>query len=92
MLTKGIFTVLLLITSLSSYPQSDKIVGEYFLELGNEKHQIEYRLNLNQDGTFTFNSTAIIELPPQKVQKYAKGTWKADGKLVSFFADSEKFS
>ena len=47
-------------------------------------------MNLNQDGTFTFHSITVIELPPQKVQKYAKGTWSVDGKVVSFFTDNEK--
>jgi hypothetical protein len=90
MLSKRIFTILLLTTSLSSFSQSEKIVGEYFRELGNEKHHIEYKLNLNQDGTFTFHSITNIELPPQKVEKYGKGTWKSDGKLVSFFTDNGK--
>lgn len=84
------FTIIFLICTLTSFSQSNQIFGEYFRELGNEKHHIEYKLNLNQDGTFIFHSITNIELPPQKVQKYGKGNWKSDGKLVLFFTDNEK--
>ncbi len=88
---KGIFTVLLLITSLSSCSQSDKIIGEYLREFGDEKHRVERKLKLNQDGTFAFHSYSNINAGiPQIVHKYGKGTWSVDDKVVSFFTDNEK--
>lgn len=85
-------SILLLICSYTLFSQSDKVVGDYYLQVGNkEKHLIEYKLNLNQDGTFTFHSYSNIKagIPPI-IHKYGKGTWRMDGKLVSFFTDNEK--
>ena len=64
------------------------MVGDYFVELGNEKHYIEYKLSLNFDGTFQFHSfTNNKSSIPPVVQLFGKGTWKVDGKVVSFFTD-----
>jgi hypothetical protein len=88
---KGIFTILLLITSLSTFSQSDLISGEYFREFGDEEHLVKRKLNLNQDGTFTFHNYSNIKAGiPQVVNRYGKGTWSTDGKVVSFFTDNEK--
>mgnify|MGYP001826397308 CR=1 FL=1 len=85
-------TLLLLICNWTLFSQSDNLVGDYYLEAGNrEKHLIEYKLNLNQDGTFTFHSYSNIKAGiPQITHKYGKGTWSVDGKVVSFFTDNEK--
>ncbi|MBQ4915603.1 hypothetical protein J8L85_14200 [Maribacter sp. MMG018] len=87
---KTILTTLFLISTLTSFSQSDKIIGEYFLELGNGKHQIEYRLNIYSDGTFVFHSYTNNQngIPPI-VHKYGKGTWKLNGEVVSFFTSKE---
>lgn len=88
---KKTFTIIFLISTLISFSQSDKIFGEYFREFGDEKHRVERKLNLNQDGTFTFHSYSNIKAGiPQIVHKYGKGTWSAEGKVVSFFTDIEK--
>jgi len=88
---KGIFTILFLITSLSSFSQSDLISGEYFLEFGDEEHRVKRKLKLNKDGTFSFHTFSNIKAGiPQIVHKYGKGTWSVDGKIVSFFTDNEK--
>ena len=88
---KKILSAIFLVSTLTSFSQSDKIIGEYFLELGNEKHQIEYRLNLNSDGTFGFHSYTNNQngIPPI-VHTYGKGTWNVDGKVVSFITNKEK--
>lgn len=86
---KKTITIIILVCSLNLFSQSNQISGEYFRELGNEKHLIQYRLNLNQNGTFTFHSYTEIELPPQKVNKYGKGTWKSEGKIISFQTDKD---
>lgn len=87
-----IFTALFLIASLSSFAQTDKIGGVYFRELGNDKHHIEYTLNLNQDSTFTFQSVTNTKmgLNPKIELKHGKGTWKLKGKVVSFHTDKGK--
>ncbi|MFS4493881.1 hypothetical protein [Maribacter sp. 2308TA10-17] len=88
---KRIFIVTFLVSTLASFSQSDKIIGEYFLELGNEKHQIEYRLNLHSDGTFEFHSYVNSKktMPPI-VHKYGKGTWNLDDKVVTFVTSKER--
>ena len=88
---KKTFTIIFLIGSLTSFSQSEEIFGEYFHDLGNEEHRIERKLNLNQDGTFTFHSYSNSKTGiPQIVHKYGKGTWSVDGKVVSFYTDNEK--
>lgn len=53
---KLIIVSLLLITGLNSFAQSKDFLGEYTRTLGEEgKHLIEYKLTLNQDGTFVFH-------------------------------------
>ena len=88
---KRFLTAIFLISTLTLCSQTDKIIGEYFLELGNEKHQIKYRLNLNSDWTFDFHSYTNHQngIPPI-VHKYGKGTWSVDGKIVSFITNEEK--
>ncbi len=88
---KRTFTIIFLISTLTSFSQSDKIFGEYFLGFGDEEHRVERKLNLNHDGTFTFHNYSNIKAGiPQIVHKYGKGTWSADGKVISFFTDNEK--
>ena len=89
---KRFLTAICLISALTLCSQTDKIIGEYFIELGNEKHKIEYRLNLNSDGSFNFHSyTNNQNGVPQIVHKYGKGTWSVDGKVVSFVTDKDKY-
>ncbi|MGB5437899.1 MAG: hypothetical protein WBM98_18545, partial [Maribacter sp.] len=73
------------------YSQSDELIGEYYLKLGDKKHLIEYKLNLNQDGTFIFHSYTnhATGIPPI-VNNYGKGKWSSEGKVISFFSDKEK--
>lgn len=86
-----IFTIIFLISTLTSFSQSNKIFGEYFLAFGNEEHRVERKLNLNHDGTFTFHNYSNIKIGiPQKTHKYGKGSWSTDGKVISFFTDNEK--
>jgi len=87
---KVIGTIITLVCTLTLYAQSNSISGEYRRELGNEKHRIEYTLRLFEDGTFTFHSYTRIELPPQMIHLYGKGTWKVNGKVISFLTDKEK--
>ena len=85
-------TILLLICNWTLFSQSDNLVGDYYLQAGNkEKHLIEYKLTLNQDGTFFFHSYRDHKNGiPWEENKYGKGNWSADGKVVSFFTDKEK--
>lgn len=89
---KAIATILILLTSATLSSQSNTIAGVYSREAGDkEKHFIEYTLNLDQDGTFSFHSFTdqLTTGIPSKVHKYGKGSWNTDGKIVSFFCDKE---
>ena len=89
---KALFTILILISNLTLFSQSDKVVGNYTLTLGNqESHLIEYKLTLNQDGTFFFHSFSNNKhgIPPE-VNKYGKGKWIEENKVISFFSDKQK--
>ncbi|MGB5359645.1 MAG: copper resistance protein NlpE N-terminal domain-containing protein [Eudoraea sp.] len=88
---KKFIAVLFLMSGLTLFSQSDNMIGEYYLKLGDDKHLIEYRLTLNQDQTFIFHSYVNHEAGmPQIINEYGKGNWTADGKIISFFSDNEK--
>jgi hypothetical protein len=89
---KAIFTILILISNLTLLAQSDNEVGDYTLRLeGKENELLEYKLTLNQDGTFFFHYYKYIKngFPPEE-NKYGKGKWIEENKVISFFSDKQK--
>ena len=85
-------TALLLIFNLTLFAQSKQIVGDYTRSLGEEgKHIIEYKLNLNEDGTFEFHSYSKIQggTPPE-VNKYGKGKWSVKNNVVTFSSNKKE--
>ncbi|WP_297798508.1 hypothetical protein [uncultured Eudoraea sp.] len=90
MFLKKIFTILFFFSALFAQSQSNSTVGEYFKKLGGEEHLIEYTLTLREDGTFTFHFHRDHKASiPVITNKYGKGTWSMDGKVVSFFANEQ---
>ncbi len=88
---KAIITIFLLIYKITISAQSDKVAGEYALTLGNEEsHLIDYKLTLNQDGTFYFHSYSNIKrgIPPI-VNKYGKGKWSEEKNVITFKSDKQ---
>ena len=86
------FAALLFITNLTLFAQSNNFSGEYTRSLGEEgKHIIEYKLTLNQDGTFLFYSYSKIKggIPPE-VYKYGKGKWIAKDNIITFSANKQE--
>lgn len=89
---KIIAALLFLISSTALFSQSEAVFGDYLLKLGNtENHLIEYKLTLDQEGTFLFHSyTNIKNAVPAEVNKYGKGKWTATANVVTFFSNKEK--
>jgi hypothetical protein len=89
---KAFFTILILISNLTLFSQVDKAVGDYLLTLKtNDSDILEYKLTLNEDGTFFFHYYSNIKqgIPPE-VNKYGKGKWTIENKVISFFSDKQK--
>lgn len=89
---KLIIKLIILIFNLTLSAQSDNFVGDYSRSLGEEgKHIIEYKLTLNQDGTFLFHSYTKIQngIPPE-VNTYGKGKWTAKDNLITFSANKKE--
>ena len=89
---KIIIATLLLISNLALFAQSNEIVGNYNRTLGTEEnHLIEYKLSLNQDGTFLFHSYSKIKngIPPE-VNKYGKGKWTAKDNVITFTSNKQE--
>ena len=82
-------TVILLFSFLSLSAQSDKLVGEYFHRMGDkEEHLIEYILSIREDRTFYFHSYVNHKKGiPWEENKYGKGKWSMEGKVVTFFTE-----
>jgi hypothetical protein len=88
---KSIFTILILICNLTSFSQSKDVVGDYTLRVETVENQLfEYKLALSQDGTFLFHYYSNIKqgVPPE-VNKYGKGKWSVENKVISFFSDKQ---
>jgi hypothetical protein len=89
---KAIFTILILISNLTLFSQVDKAVGDYLLTLKTKESDLfEYKLTLNEDGAFFFHYYSNIKkgIPPE-VNKYGKGKWTIENKVISFFSDKQK--
>ncbi len=88
---KVLSTILILISNLTIYSQSDEVVGNYTLKLETvDKDVFEYQLTLSQDGTFSFHYYSYIKhgIPPEK-NYYGKGKWTVENKVISFFSDKK---
>src|SRR3954468_8625300 len=89
---KQITTTLFLIFNLTLFAQSNQVVGDYSRTLGDTdgKHVIEYKLTLNQDGTFLFHSYTKMEggVPPE-ANKYGKGKWTSKDNLITFSTNKQ---
>ena len=89
---KLLITTLLLISNFALFAQSNQFSGEYTRSLSEEgKHIIEYKLTLNQDGTFLFHSYVKMQggIPPE-VNKYGKGKWSAKDNMITFSSDKNE--
>ncbi len=87
---KLLITTLLLILKLNLFAQSNQFAGDYTRSLSGENHKIEYKLTLNQDGTFEFHLYSYIQGgTPQEVNKYGKGKWSAKDNLITFSSDKK---
>lgn len=89
---KVIFTILILVSSLTSFGQADKMIGVYKLAIETtDSNVLEYQLTLFQDGTFSFHYYSKIKQgTPPEVNKYGKGKWTVENNLISFFSDKQK--
>jgi hypothetical protein len=90
--TKLIITLLLFISNLSLFAQSNMFVGDYTRSLGEEgKHIVAYKLTLNQNGTFLFHSYSKIKggVPPE-VNQYGKGKWSVKNNLITFLSNKKE--
>lgn len=85
-------TLLLIFNFLSSSAQSSSFAGDYTRSLSEKgKHEIEYKLTLNPDGTFEFHSYSKMQdgVPPE-VNKYGKGKWSAKDNVITFSVDKKE--
>ena len=87
---KHFIITLLLISGISLSAQSNQFSGDYARSLSDDKHIIEYKLTLNQDGTFLFHSYRKMQggTPPEE-NKYGKGKWSVKDNVVTFSSDKK---
>jgi hypothetical protein len=77
--------------NLTLLAQSDKYVGDYEIRYDTKNAIIEYKLKLNSDGTFLFHSYSNhFKATPPEQNKYGKGNWKSEKKVLSFFTNKEQ--
>ena len=89
---KLLITTLLLIFNLTLFAQSSNFAGDYNRTLTEEgKHKIEYKLTLNQDGTFEFHSYSKMQggTPPE-TNSYGKGKWSSKDNVITFSSNKNE--
>ena len=89
---KTIFTILILISNLTLFSQTQEVVGNYKLNLETkDSSSFEYEVTLSQDGTFSFHYYSNIKQgTPTEVNKYGVGNWTIKNNVISFFSDKQK--
>ena len=88
---KLLLTTLLVLFSLSTFAQSNGFTGDYNRTLNTtENNIIDYKLTLNQDGTFVFHYYSKIKngIPPE-VHKYGKGKWTTKDNVITFSSNKQ---
>ncbi|MCD0472409.1 hypothetical protein [Flavobacterium sp. JAS] len=89
---KLILAVLLFILNLTLSAQSNNFAGDYTRSLSEDtKNTTEYKLTLNQDGTFLFHYYTKIQggIPPE-INKYGKGKWSAKNNMITFSSNKKE--
>jgi hypothetical protein len=91
---RTIVSLQFLLLSSPGLSQAETVTGDYFVQLGNKDSRlIEYRLTLNQDGSFAFHayskSSDKIGIP-EASNKYGRGTWSFQDRKVLFYTNPEK--
>jgi hypothetical protein len=89
---KVIFTILILVSSLTSFSQTENVNGNYKAAIETtDNNAFEYQLTLSQDGTFFFHYYSKIKQgTPPEVNKFGKGKWTIENNVISFFSDKQK--
>ena len=86
---KTIFTILILISNLTLFSQTQDVAGNYksIIET-NDNNSFKYELTLSQDGTFSFHYYSNIKQgTPPEVNKYGVGNWTIKNNVISFFSN-----
>ena len=89
---KTLFITLILLSNLTLFSQMDKVIGDYQHSVKTKEGDvIEWKLTLNENGTFFFHyySNVKFDVPSEK-NIYGKGTWTMENNVVSFFSDKQK--
>jgi hypothetical protein len=89
---KTIFTILILISNLTLFSQTQAVIGNYKITLETKNNNsFEYELTLSQDGTFSFHYYSNIKQGKSpEVNKYGKGNWAIKNNMISFFSDKQQ--
>lgn len=86
---KYLFCFALLLSSVITNAQD--LVGIYELQSNSSVSDFELRrtLTLNDDGTFEYYNYRYVEKGiPKVMEKYGKGTWKKENKIITFSTEA----
>jgi len=90
---KLLYLICALSFSIFSNSQSEVIAGKYEKISDATNAYIQYTLELKNDGTFEFHSYHNIEANLERESNYyGRGTWTADGKVVTLNTSQTDFS
>ncbi|TDE02249.1 copper resistance protein NlpE N-terminal domain-containing protein [Flavobacterium sandaracinum] len=89
---KSLLTLLFVLFNLTVFAQSNGFSGDYNRTINTtENDLLDYKLTLNQDGTFVFHYYSKIKngIPPE-VHKYGKGKWSAKDNVITFTSNKQE--
>lgn len=89
---KVLLSTLVVLFNLTLFAQSNAFSGDYnrtITATGNDR--FDYKLTLNQDGTFVFHYYSKIKNGiPTEVNKYGKGKWTAKDNVITFSSNKQE--
>lgn len=84
-------TLLLLFMSPVIYAQTMAVAGDYYLKWECDSHQIEYKLSIQEEGSYELNTyTTERSSASEVVQQQEEGTWLSEGDVLTFSSKSAK--
>ena len=89
---KLLLTTLIVLFNLTTFAQSNGFAGDYNRTLNTtENDMFDYKLTLNQDGTFVFHYYSKIKNGiPTEINKYGKGKWTAKDNVITFSSNKQE--
>jgi hypothetical protein len=88
---RNYLTLFLLFMGPVIYAQTMVVTGDYYLKWECDSHQIEYKLSLQEEGSYELNTyTTERSSASEVVEQQEAGTWRSEGDVLTFTSKAAK--